>query len=95
MLSSLSRTPAQYCFSACLVFLALFSFAYFGTLELMVGQWIESEASIFSSGLLVTTCTVYLLYLRKDLLKEISPEPNIYAVIPLAIFVLLWFVGKR
>ncbi|PCJ27277.1 MAG: EpsI family protein [SAR86 cluster bacterium] len=94
MLTFPARPPAKTYLIACILFFALFFVAYFDSLILLARQWNGSESAIYSYGFLVFACVIYLLILKADQFKKLTPKPTLWAALPLCGFVLLWLIGN-
>lgn len=73
------------------LFVAAFVFLYFGTFAGLVSDWNNNPN--FSHGFLVPLIAGYLVWHRKESLKELSIEPAGIGIVVLGLGLSLFFVG--
>ncbi len=89
LISSKSNT-AILVVTACVAFIL----AFYDILVAIVTQWVGDESAGYNHGFLVLLCTVYLLYLKRDQLRELTPDPQKLGFIPLTLLVILLLLAE-
>ena len=79
---------------AWLLFIMLFLMAFSETTISLYIRWMRFDES-YAHGFLVMLIAIYLIYVNKNVLRNIQCEPNYYAGIPLVVFSLLWFLAYQ
>lgn len=72
----------------------LFLFAYWSSIEIILEGWNGVESAGNNHGWLVFGCTLYVLWLRKDVLLSLPLAPSAWALFFLAGTALLWFLSQ-
>ncbi len=65
---------------------------FFGTFREMVEVWWRSDT--FNHAFLILPISGYLIWLRRDELRQMAPTPFLWGLLPLAAGALLWLVGS-
>ena len=65
---------------------------FFGTFREMVEIWWRSDT--FNHAFLIFPIAGYLIWLRREELRQVTPTPFLWGLLPLAAGALLWLVGS-
>jgi exosortase A len=71
--------------------LLLVSVGFRSTISAMVEVWRSNPT--FSHGFLVLPIALYMVWFRRKQLVRVSPAPNFWGLLPVVLFVTLWFAG--
>ncbi len=87
-------SPHRTGLAASLALLILFISSYYSSFASLAMHWIGRESDTYNYGFLVVACVLYLLYLQKDKFRAAAIQPFFWAVLPLVVFVLIWFTAR-
>jgi len=76
---------------ALLLLLAWALFWYFDTASAMVGIWLRSDT--FTHGFVVVPIVLWLVWHKRATLAQLQPQPNAWALLPLALAAFAWLLG--
>ncbi|WP_018936873.1 exosortase A [Thioalkalivibrio sp. ALJ24] len=72
--------------------LVILGVAYYPTFASMVAIWQRSDT--FAHGFLIVPIVLFLLYLKRDEVRHLAPEPTWWAMVPLLGLSLVWVAGE-
>lgn len=77
-----------------LTFILVIVVGYFETILDLIDLWAGVEVTIYRYGFLVLACSIYLLYLKRDLLGKIKPRPVSWGLLFTTAFSFAWLVSN-